>query len=493
LTPLVDQLRHDCSLQPALLSKFEVGLLAAGLTIPTIPDLGPTALGRNPTIGALTVAVLRRHVAAMLTHEAGTRLGEDIEELHDMRVATRRLRAALALFDEFLPEESDHLREELGWLADELGAVRDLDVQISRLDGWREELSSTHGATLADLGRLLERERDKIREGLLASLDSPRYERLVARFIDLVSPGIGHASERARSDAEQPATTVVPELVTARYRAVTAAARRARRSGDPADLHRLRIRTKRLRYALEFVSDIYGKRTKRLTRQMVQLQDCLGIIQDAEVAADRLHTLALRSDGGLSPATVFAMGGVAERYRRDAATAVDAVPGHLRALKGRDWHTLEKYMERKRDRGGEVCEEPEAGGPESGTGPAAHRGAGVDRTGPWGPRSATALLGSTPRSIADPPDDGEWDRADTQVLRSLPDPTGPEDETPDPGENHPPPLFQSPDLGAGDRRKEPVFLPSSARPGPGRPGSVPPTPPTEPPGRTDNRTFYDRP
>ena len=60
----------------------------------------------------------------------------------------------------------------MGWLADELGAVRDLDVQLGRLDGWRDELLEKDAGALTDLARLLGQERDVAREDLLTSLDS---------------------------------------------------------------------------------------------------------------------------------------------------------------------------------------------------------------------------------------------------------------------------------------------------------------------------------
>ena len=101
LEPIVEQLRASCGLQPARLSKFEAGLLALGQEIPGIAR--PRSDRRSPTtstMGDLAFAVLRRQLAVLREKEPGTRLGEDPEELHDMRVATRRLRAALALFAE---------------------------------------------------------------------------------------------------------------------------------------------------------------------------------------------------------------------------------------------------------------------------------------------------------------------------------------------------------------------------------------------------------
>ena len=144
LKPIVLQLRAACGLQPAALSKFEAGLLALGTVIPGPPDLGSTDIGPDTTMGDLAYAVLRRQLAVVRAKEPGTRLGEDPEELHDMRVATRRLRAALDLFVEVLPVRACAFRSELSWLAHVLGATPGLyepaelrgDVRRRRGPGW---------------------------------------------------------------------------------------------------------------------------------------------------------------------------------------------------------------------------------------------------------------------------------------------------------------------------------------------------------------------
>src|SRR4028119_1683211 len=125
-------------LRQARISKYETGLFAMGLSPEGWADLGPTGVDASLSLGELAFAVLRKQFAAMRAHEPGTRLGEDSEELHDMRVATRRMRAALKLFSAALPEQADFYRNELKWVAGVLGEVRDLDVHIEQL----EELSS---------------------------------------------------------------------------------------------------------------------------------------------------------------------------------------------------------------------------------------------------------------------------------------------------------------------------------------------------------------
>ena len=344
LTAVVARLRTDCGLQPATLSKFEAGLLASGLHIPGGPELGPTSLPPAPTVGELAFVVLRRNCAAMLAHEPGTRLGEDPEELHDMRVATRRMRAALAMFADTLPARSRHVRSELGWLADALGAVRDLDVQLERVGQWSGEVSEQDRGALGDLSRLLSHQRGEARSRLLAALESSRYERLVASFSAMLRQGPSRRLPAARA----PAVVVVPDLVRMRHRAVTKAAKQARRSGAADDFHRLRIRAKRLRYALEFVAEVYRGQTTKYVRTLVRLQDLLGLMQDARVAAERLHALVVDEGPALSTLTVFVMGGVAQRYRQEAAILAEKVPAKLDSLGGSRWQQMIGHMDRRR-------------------------------------------------------------------------------------------------------------------------------------------------
>jgi CHAD domain-containing protein len=342
--PLVDTLRRECGLQPAALSKFEAGLLAVGLRVPPPPELGPVSFDSNPSVGEVTFAVLRRNFSAVLAHETGTRLGEDVEELHDMRVATRRTRAALSLFEDALPVRGRHVRMELGWLAGALGTVRDLDVQLERVEQWMRDVPEEDRAALSDLATLLGHERDEARRGLLTCLDSARYERLVVGFTAMLRQGPSRRSATARA----PAGAVVPNLIQGVHRSATKAARRARRSGDAADFHRTRIRLKRLRYALEFVSEIYERRTARYLRHVVKLQDALGLMQDARVAAARLHELATAEGSALSATTIFVMGGVSERYRSESDRLARKVPDLLHELGGSEWRKLTTLMERRR-------------------------------------------------------------------------------------------------------------------------------------------------
>jgi CHAD domain-containing protein len=340
LGPLMTQLRTACGLQPAALSKFEAGLLALGIEIPGPPDLGPTDVQPDASMGELAFAVLRRQLAVLRAKEPGTRLGEDIEELHDMRVATRRLRAAVDLFVDVLPLRARIFRTELTWLAGVLGAVRDLDVQLHALEVMA---APSVDDPWADLVALLSEEREAARRRLLSALDSMRWERL-QRDLETMA----HQGPLLRSVAARvPATVAVPNLIDARHTTVVKAARRARRSGEAADFHRLRLRCKRLRYSLEFSADLYGGRTSPFTKQLTGLQNDLGLFQDAEVAAARLAALAT-GEARLPAATIFMMGGVAERHRWALEKILRTLPSKVRRVGGNEWRNLAALMDEVR-------------------------------------------------------------------------------------------------------------------------------------------------
>jgi CHAD domain-containing protein len=267
-----------------------------------------------------------------------------------MRVATRRLRAALSLFADVLPVRAEVFRQELGWVGRTLGAVRDLDVQLAGMAdmaaataGWSETGRGDGHDPLADLSELLTREWEAARSEMLAALDSVRWERLTKGLAAMAQQGPARRSVAARV----PAVMGMPELVVARHDAVAKAAKRAKRSGLVTDFHRLRIRCKRLRYSLEFASEVYEGRTAPYVRALTAVQDELGLMQDAEVALLRLADLAT-GDTPLPAATVFVMGGVAERYRRDVARYLRRLPKHASRVGGRRWRELQSLMDDRR-------------------------------------------------------------------------------------------------------------------------------------------------
>lgn len=367
LEPFVQELRDACALQPAGLSKFDAGLLSSDLR-PSAPErFGATEVESGMASGAVALAVLRRQFAAMLAKEPGTRLGDDIEELHDMRVATRRLRAALSLFADVLPETALKALEEIRWVGQGLGAVRDLDVQIEQFGDWLEAAEQEDREAFAILRSLLHEQRETARAAMLEMLDSRRYEAFVSRFSRTL-----RARHLARSGpAAHPALALAPDLIETRFRSFRKAGDRISTDSPPTEYHRLRIRGKRLRYALEFLGDLYPGRTQPLIKRLVVVQDLLGLHQDADVAIDRLRQFAFSSAEELDPRTIFVMGEIAERHRQAAIQLRAQFPAAYARLSNKRWKSFHEVLEDKRPQPLQALAEPVAGTTENETHPAA--------------------------------------------------------------------------------------------------------------------------
>ncbi len=133
LRTFVEALHKACDLRRSITTKFEAGLMAQRLVPDPPPHFGPTKVSRKSSSGDVALAVLRKQFAAFLIREPGVRLNEDVEEVHQMRLAARRMRAALRLFSRTLPSAIMELTNDVKWIGGLLGQVRDLDVQLDWL------------------------------------------------------------------------------------------------------------------------------------------------------------------------------------------------------------------------------------------------------------------------------------------------------------------------------------------------------------------------
>lgn len=248
-----------------------------GLDVPGAPKPpGPSASALDHVL-----AMMWAQLEAIRAHDPGTRLGTDPEELHHMRTAVRRLRAILRAVGPGLDGEwSEELRSELGWLGTALGAVRDLDVFRESL---RAELGTFDRGERVVGRRLLGRldaERARAREGLLAALDDARYFALLDRL------------EETMQRSHMPATELsLPEIAAAEFKKLRKAVESLPEEPSDSDLHAVRIKAKRARYAAELAQAIVGRPAERFAGKARQLQDILGGHQDAVVAEERLRAL----------------------------------------------------------------------------------------------------------------------------------------------------------------------------------------------------------
>jgi CHAD domain-containing protein len=234
------------------------------------------------------------HFRRMLKHEPGTRLGEDIEELHDMRVATRRMRAAVRVFGNYL--DMGRIKPFIKGMrrtGRALGRVRDLDVFWEKTQRYLDGLPADRQDELEPLRVVWEAERARARERMLAYLDSDAYRRFAERFNESLQRPDRWAFSGLSDDGEplpHRLRHVVPVVVYQRLATVRAYDEWVTGPNVPMErLHQLRIAAKGLRYAVEYFQEVLSPDAKDLINEIKRLQDHLGDFQDAVVACNLLR------------------------------------------------------------------------------------------------------------------------------------------------------------------------------------------------------------
>ena len=243
-------------------------------------DISPslTTADAFRSIGTACLGQLHQNEGAMLTG--------DREALHQMRIAMRRLRAALAVFSAVVSDRSFHrIKAELRWLSSSLGPARDLDVFLTEvLVPFRHQHSKAPGA-VAIYSDFLDRRRTAY-EDAAAAVRSRRFHSLVddTRVWIESGPWTTLHDESRRIGRERPiATHAAAEL--ARLRRKLKRSRRAVRKLSVVERHRLRIRAKKLRYAAEFFANVFpgrkaSKRARAALSALKELQDAVGALND---------------------------------------------------------------------------------------------------------------------------------------------------------------------------------------------------------------------
>jgi CHAD domain-containing protein len=290
----IEGLLRDAGAQAADQRPKVFQVLGLDLPVPVVP-VPPTAPPREHVM-----ALLQTQVTLLLAHDPGTRLGTDEEELHQMRVATRRLRAYLRAARPMLaPGWVTNVRTELAWLGSTLGPVRDLDVLLGHLD---KECATLHPPERRAVERLLQalkRERAAARIVLLQALESDRYLALLERLeAGAQSPGVVDA------------TVSLADIAGAEFKRLRRAMQESGPDASDNLLHHIRIQGKRTRYAAELSERSVGKPATRFLRQAQALQNLLGEHHDAVVTEQRLRKLLGQARGKF---TVFVVGRLVER------------------------------------------------------------------------------------------------------------------------------------------------------------------------------------
>ncbi len=264
-------------------------------------------LNKGMTVSAALAQILLYNYHDMMQWEAKARSWDDIEGVHQMRVTSRRMRAALSSFRSAVPKEvSRHWSEELGWVATQLGRARDLDVFIAEGLASVQERLPLPGAD--KLLTLAEQHRAAAYEVVRAMLDSDRYAEIKLAF----PPWAESAAWEQADLAEEQRKRLDMDVAKYARKRLDRSERKVLEAGtdlnknDAQQMHRLRIQCKKLRYAAEFFSaitpgiDVY-------IGQLKGLQDLLGVLNDVSVMSGLLADLlagqsdpdVIRYSGGL--------------------------------------------------------------------------------------------------------------------------------------------------------------------------------------------------
>lgn len=346
---IAQQLAQRVALAPSVFSKAERGYRLHAGTVTT--PFKATEIPLDATMAP--VATLRVIALSCLQHlqqnHPGALTSDDPEYIHQQRVATRRLRAALRLFAPVLPEHfSTPLNAGLATLTTDLGRARDMDVLLTDIvDPVQQALPDE--PRLAALTSEITNARHRARQHAVGVLAAPEYGQLLLAALETFErvnladnhvtsndpAGAGPARDSQSSRARPAPTEPLNQLstfATERLRRLRNKVRRlalAASTDNPLSLHALRISIKRLRYALEFFSPLLNARaTKRILKRLTKLQDVLGQLNDLASAGALLMDCA-GDNARLREAVTLIGGWHGKRYHR----LLRGIPPELKHLK----------------------------------------------------------------------------------------------------------------------------------------------------------------
>ncbi|HUT34093.1 MAG TPA: CHAD domain-containing protein [Planctomycetota bacterium] len=281
-----------------------------------------SSLPPEPTAADVARHVLQTQWQTFRSRVYGLSYGEDIEYVHELRVALRRLRAALKVFRKALDGLVPALRGELKRLADALGKVRDSDVLLVFLREYAGRAPQEHWPYLRALLRAERQKRRRHFRALLALFASQEFAAFNARYGPVLAgrvvPG-GLAS--VPRGADEPLARHTPRVLLKGLKAAKKLGRNLARASSE-EQHALRIQCKRLRYTAEFFADLYRDGLNAIIGRMVPMQDALGEVHDADVYRERIIRYAARrrarADDPLAAQALGSLIGFLERWRAEA-------------------------------------------------------------------------------------------------------------------------------------------------------------------------------
>ena len=247
----------------------------------------PATLVPALSVGEAFKAVMQAGLTHLQANAHGMLAGGDLEFLHQMRVALRRLRSAFSVFEPVMPGAAAPMLGEIKWLASSLGPARDWDVFLTEtLPPIKKEFGS-HGELKAFSERCGELRR-KAGAKARRAVRSARYQRLMLSLAGWLESWSGpiELEPKQRASLGEPIGAFASRVLGQRYNRVRARGRKFDKLSS-RELHRLRIAVKKFRYATDFFAGLYeGGLARAALHRLSDLQDILGAINDAAAVTD---------------------------------------------------------------------------------------------------------------------------------------------------------------------------------------------------------------
>lgn len=270
-------------------SKAQRGYALAARIEPSPVKASTPPLSADMTVDDAFVAVAFHCLAHLQDNEVGLLADRNPEYLHQARVALRRLRSAFRVFDTAIPRSHfAQTLDELKTVARLLGDARDLDVFA--VETLPHAGSGQHGGVAA-LRQRTQNARQRAARAVRTAVAAPEYTAMLLRLARALSAGQWRGETARPAAANMTLLKFATKLVSHRYARVKKRGRHISQLGF-ADLHRLRIQIKRLRYAIEFFMPLFEDKAAGTLRALVDLQELLGRLNDDATAWKLLDALA---------------------------------------------------------------------------------------------------------------------------------------------------------------------------------------------------------
>ena len=278
-----------------------------------------------------------------LSEQVAAAANSGVEPVHQVRVASRRLRAAVRLFSPYIQSiKPRDIEERLRWIGAQAGAVREFDT-LEKLS--RRMMKKLDPAMVKDLDPIWEefkQGRQTAAENLAKALNSPRYKSLAHRLS-------GRIEITAEGDVAF--ASAAPKLISPMLKSAIRAGEKLSDDPAPEQLHELRKRSKNARYTLEMMMGLGGKTLRQILKHLEDLQEVLGDYHDAAVAVDWMKNFVGSRE---LPANVaFGCGALAESIQlRERKLKRRSLRAWHRFIRADPYRRVIKSLEKAQPKGG---------------------------------------------------------------------------------------------------------------------------------------------